>query len=102
MNREAVVAKKLDCVAKNFKNNIDKVVYLKVPDKESLWRIAHRGDSTRADESLPALKKRIELFHKYTEPVLDHYEKEGKLAVVDGTSFGADVSRGDQGSGRGL
>lgn len=79
--------------AKNFKNNIDKVIYLKILDKEALWRIAHRGDATRADESLPALKKRIELFHKFTKPVLDYYEKEGKLAVVDGTQEIGNVNK---------
>ena len=71
--------------AKKFVNNIDKVVYIEVPDKEALWRIAHRNDSTRSDETLPALKKRIELFHKFTRPVLDYYSEKGRLVTIDGT-----------------
>ena len=39
----------------------------------------------RADETLPALKKRIELFHKFTEPVIEYYEQQGKLIELDGT-----------------
>jgi len=70
--------------ARKFKNNVDKVVYLKIPDKEALWRLLYRNDK-RDDETLPALKKRIDLFHKHTEPVLDYYENEKKLVVVDGT-----------------
>lgn len=71
--------------AKKFKNHIDKVIYLKITDKEALWRLFYRNDKSRKDETLPALKKRIELFHKFTKPVIDFYEKEEKLAIIDGT-----------------
>jgi adenylate kinase len=71
--------------AEQFKNNVDKVVYLEIPDKEALWRIVYRNDTARADETLPALKKRIELFNKFTKPVLDYYEKKDRLVVIDGT-----------------
>jgi len=70
--------------ARAFKNGIDKIIYLKIPDKEALWRIAYRNDSSRADETLPALKKRIELFHQYTEAVINYYRKNGKLLEIDG------------------
>lgn len=78
--------------AKRFKNNVDKVIYLKIPDKEALWRLLYRTDK-REDETLPALKKRIDLFHKYTEPVIDYYEKEKKLLSVDGTQPIQDVNK---------
>lgn len=71
--------------AEQFKNHVDKVIYLEIPDKEALWRIVYRNDTARADETLPALKKRIELFNKFTKPVLDYYEKKDKLVVIDGT-----------------
>lgn len=71
--------------AKEFKNNIDRVFYLCILDKEALWRLLYRGDTERSDETLPALKKRIELFHKLTEPVLKYYEDRGKLIEIDGT-----------------
>jgi len=70
--------------AKEFVNNVDKIVYLNVPDKEALWRIAYRNDNLRADENLPALKKRIELFHKYTRPVIGYYQKMDRLVTIDG------------------
>lgn len=71
--------------ARAFKNNIEKVIYLEVPDKEAIYRLVYRNDTTREDETLPALKKRIELFHKHTLPVLDYYEEQSKLVTVDGT-----------------
>jgi adenylate kinase len=69
---------------KAFKNGIDKVVYLKISDKEALWRIAGRNDGSREDETLMAVRKRIESFHKFTEPVLEYYRKKGQLVEVDG------------------
>lgn len=69
---------------KAFKNGVDKVVYLKVSDREALWRLSYRNGDNREDETLAALRKRIELFHKLTEPVLDHYRTKGNLVEVDG------------------
>ncbi len=70
--------------AEEFVNNVDKVIYLNISDKEALWRLVNRHQQ-RDDETLPALKKRIEMFHKFTVPVLDYYEKQGKLIEIDGT-----------------
>lgn len=70
--------------AGEFKNHVDKVIYLEIPDKEALWRLVHRNDNSRGDETLPALKKRIDLFHKFTKPVIEYYEKNKKLVTIDG------------------
>ena len=70
---------------KEFKNNVDKVIYLNISQKEAIWRLFRRDDSARSDETLPALKKRITLFYKYTEPVIEYYRKEDKLIDIDGT-----------------
>ncbi len=70
---------------KEFKNNVDKVIYLDISQKEAIWRLLHRDDNTRSDETLPALKKRITLFYKFTEPVINYYKKENKLIDIDGT-----------------
>ncbi|OGK62206.1 hypothetical protein A2334_05120 [Candidatus Roizmanbacteria bacterium RIFOXYB2_FULL_38_10] len=78
--------------AHEFSNNVDKVVYLRIPDKEALWRLMNRHQN-RSDETLPALKKRIELFHKFTEPVVEFYEKQGKLIELDGTKSIHEVQR---------
>ncbi len=70
--------------AKDFKNGLDNVVYLKVSDKEALWRLSFRNGEGREDDTLTAIRKRIELFHKFTEPVIDFYKKKGILVEVDG------------------
>lgn len=68
--------------AKTFSNG-EVVVHLDVSDKEALWRISGRV-SDREDETLQAIRKRIELFHEKTEPVLGYYKRRKKLITVDG------------------
>jgi adenylate kinase len=62
---------------------IDLVILIDVSDKEALWRISGRI-SDREDETLQAIRKRIELFHELTSEVLDYYDEEGKLVKVNG------------------
>jgi adenylate kinase len=78
--------------AEAFNGGVDKVIFLDVSDKEALWRIAGRV-SDRADETLQAIKKRIDSFHEYTRPVVDYYRQQGKLIVVDGELDIESVSR---------
>jgi len=71
--------------AKEFENGINAVFYLKVSDKEALWRIAGRSETeAREDDTLKAIIKRINLFHEKTEPVIDFYRTKGVLHEVDG------------------
>lgn len=72
---------------KQFENGIDHVVYLEVSDKEALWRLSYREENEkeeRDDETLAAIRKRIELFHIHTRPVLDFYRHHKKLVTING------------------
>mgnify|MGYP001577649803 CR=1 FL=1 len=69
--------------AEKFQQDINKVILLKISDKEALWRISGR-EEIREDETLMAIRKRIEIFHKFTEPVLDYYRQKGILLEVNG------------------
>ncbi len=71
--------------AKKFINNIDKVIYLEIPEKEAIYRLVYRNSEIREDETIPAIKKRIEQFKKFTLPVLDFYREQKKLIEIDGT-----------------
>lgn len=73
--------------AEAFQSPLDAVVYLNVSDKEALWRLSYREEEDqedREDETLLAIRKRIELFHTYTKPVLEHYIKKGILIEING------------------
>lgn len=80
--------------AEEFENGITKAIYLNVSDKEALWRLSYRNnDDTREDETLAAIRKRIELFHKHTKPVLDFFKKKGILYEVNGEQSIEDIHR---------
>lgn len=78
--------------AEAFENGIDKVVYLKVSDREALWRLSYR-DEGREDDTLVAIRKRIELFHEVTEPVIEYYRQKGQLVEIDGEQEIEEISK---------
>ena len=69
--------------AEAFNGSIDKVVYINVSAKEALWRISGR-EQLRDDETLTAIRKRIELFFSVTMPVVEYYRNINKLIEIDG------------------
>jgi len=71
--------------AKKFANGITAVFYIKVSDKEALWRLAGRDEEgVREDNTLKALMKRISEFHIKTKPVIEFYREKGNLYEIDG------------------
>lgn len=64
-----------------FDPDFDIVFYIKVTDEVAIKRLSDRG---RFDDTPEAIKKRIDLYHKETGPLLDIFLNEGKLWVVDG------------------
>lgn len=71
--------------AEAFPNGVEKVIYLKVSDKEALWRLAGRDEEgVREDNTLKAIMKRIDEFHNKTKPVIEYYRQKGKLLEIDG------------------
>lgn len=99
-------ARKLIKILDDNGRKIDRVIYIKVDDKEIEKRISKRrvctvcghftddshkkcpecgGDlKIREDDKPEAVKKRIEIFHRETEPVIDFFKKEFKFFEVDG------------------
>jgi adenylate kinase len=74
-----------------FAEKINYVFYLKVSDKEALWRLSGREEE-REDETLKALRKRIEIFHEITEPVLEFYKNKGLLVEINGEKTIEDIN----------
>lgn len=79
--------------AENFKERIDKVFYLKVSDEEALRRLSFQANDDRVDKTPDAIKKRIDSFHKFTEPVIDYYRKKGLLVEIDGEKSIEEISK---------
>lgn len=67
--------------AEHFKVKLDRVFYLEVSDEENIRRLVKRG---RKDDTPEVVKKRLEIYHRETEPMLDYYRKMGILEKIDG------------------
>lgn len=60
---------------------VDKVVYIKISDQEAVKRLTARG---RGDDTPEIIQRRLEIYHKETEPVLEYYRQKGILEEIDG------------------
>ena len=71
----------------------NKVLFFDVPDDVLIKRLLHRGlTSGRADDNAETIKHRLHTFHNQSEPVIDRYSAEGKVALIDGTGTIGQVS----------
>ncbi|MFN3325105.1 MAG: adenylate kinase family protein [Bryobacteraceae bacterium] len=74
-----------------FENwNLDKVIYLDIPDSVVYERVVHRakmgeggGFTKRADDNPEALAVRLREFHEKTLPLLDLYRRKRMLVTID-------------------
>jgi adenylate kinase len=100
---------------------VDFVIDVYVPDKEIIKRLTGRricqacgttfhmlysppqnegkcdncGGSLirRADDDEETISKRLETYHRQTEPLIEHYERKGKLIRINGEGSIGDTSR---------
>lgn len=68
----------------------DKVFYLKISDGEAERRLLKRG---REDDTSALIKERLSWYHEQTQPLLDYYQKQGKLVTINGESSIEKVSQ---------
>lgn len=70
---------------KSKDQQIDKVFVLDLPDDEGIKRIMSRTKiEGRSDDTLEAIAKRLEIYHTQTKPIIDYYEKLGRVIYIDG------------------
>ena len=85
--RTQAQAEGLDALLDKKGLKLDAVVEIRVPDEELYKRIETRAAETggaRADDNAETLKKRLDVYHSQTAPVLSYYEKQGMLETVNG------------------
>ena len=66
------------------------VVYFELADEVMKERLLGRNEG-RADDNEETIAKRIATFNEETKPVIDSYEKEGKLVKIDASKSVDDV-----------
>lgn len=58
---------------------------LDVPEEELMKRLINRGkESGRADDNEETIKKRLNVYHTQTAPLIDWYKKEGLYTHING------------------
>ena len=82
-------AEALDRMLEQKGLRLDAVVEIKVDDKALVERIETRikesGEgSARSDDNVETLKKRLDVYHAQTAPILPYYAQRGILKSVDG------------------
>lgn len=66
-------------------HKIAAMIELDVPEDELMKRLIKRGqESGRSDDNAETIKKRLDVYHNQTSPLIDWYEKEGIHNHIDG------------------
>lgn len=61
------------------------MIELDVPEGELMKRLIKRGqESGRSDDNAETIKKRLDVYHNQTSPLIEWYEKEGIHNHIDG------------------
>lgn len=83
--RTIIQAEALDKLMAEEKTGIDKVFSLEVDDDEVIARLLKRaGIEGRKDDNTETINKRLSVYKKQTSPLLDYYDKQGKLMRIEG------------------
>ncbi len=74
--------------------NIDRVVYFYLGDKTTIERMLNRAkDSNRIDDTEEVIKKRIKVYKKQTQPLIEYYKKKGILLEIDAKPSIEEISK---------
>ena len=65
--------------------SISKALHLHVDDEEIITRLHSRAlKEGRADDTEEVIRDRIKVYNAETKPLLDYYQKQGKLVTLEG------------------
>lgn len=89
--RTVVQAEVLDAMLEKKGRSLDAVIELRVDEEALLDRLRNRiaetkarGEEVRKDDNEETFKHRLKVYKEQTAPLIPYYEKQGKLAVLDG------------------
>lgn len=72
---------------------LDAVIGLEVPEDELTERLINRGrESGRTDDNSDVIRKRLEVYHRQTEPLKAHYIGKDLYLPIEGTGVVEEIS----------
>ena len=87
--RTIAQAEALDKLLAGRGSQIDAIIELQVGNEEIVQRMLARG---RSDDNEATIRQRLAVFEAQTKPLIDYYQKQGKLRSVDGSGELAAIS----------
>jgi len=83
--RTTVQAAALDEMFSEIGRNFSVVFALQIPDKVAFERLRRRSDlEGRADDTDEAIQRRLDNYHRETEPLIEYYRVRGNLVPIHG------------------
>ncbi|MFL5967958.1 MAG: adenylate kinase [Gaiellaceae bacterium] len=83
--RTTVQAEALDAMFGDIGRNFSVVFALQIPDAVAFERLRKRAEvEGRADDTDEAIQRRLENYHRETEPLIEYYRVRGNLVPIHG------------------
>jgi adenylate kinase len=83
--RNAAQADALDALLEELRMPLDVVLDLQVPDEVCIERLLRRAEEEgRADDTPEVIARRLEIYHRETEPLVEHYLATGNVIGIHG------------------
>jgi adenylate kinase len=83
--RTTVQAEALDEMFAEIGRNFSVVFVLQIPDKVAFERLRKRAElEGRADDTDDAIQRRLDNYHRETEPLIEYYRVRGNLVPIHG------------------
>ncbi|MGN0186516.1 MAG: adenylate kinase [Paludibacteraceae bacterium] len=82
--RTVAQAEALDALLASFGKKLTLMLDLRVEESLLVERLLKRGETShRADDNLEVIKKRLQVYHEITMPVIEFYKSTGRYVAVE-------------------
>jgi adenylate kinase len=83
--RTTVQAEALDSILSDIGRGFSVVFALQIPDRVAFERLRKRAElEGRADDTDEAIQRRLDTYHRETEPLIEYYRTRGNLVTIHG------------------
>jgi adenylate kinase len=81
--RNLAQADALDEMLSEIDRGLDAILFFDLDDETATARMRGRAEAEGRDDDTPdAIRRRLEIYHEQTEPVVEHYRTSGKLVPL--------------------
>src|SRR3954466_1439827 len=81
--RNLAQAEALDAMLGGIGRGLDAILFFDVPDEVGFERALKRAElEDRLDDTPDVIRKRLDIYHRETEPIVEHYRTTGKLVPL--------------------